>query len=78
MSEPLELELTDEELTKSSGWGSGWPMGGRAIANTATAKAAWEIVEWLISAAHQDDGAFAGGWLSSILEAQGIQKPTED
>ena len=78
-SEHLELGLTDEEMPyfETGKDDEAIRVVFRAIADAATAKAAYAIVEWLTAKWKDDclDEMDKAPALEAALEAQGIQKP---
>ena len=65
----LDLKLSDEEINDAMIHEPGIGSHGRAIANAATAKAAWWIAEFV-----EDYDPTCWGDLAEVLEAAGIQK----
>ena len=91
MTQPLELKLTDEEIHTVNNLTMEEPSTpipsdevhdaidefyDRALADTATAKAAWGIVEWMDTKFPSLTKILIREYIESALEAQGIQKPT--
>ena len=85
-AEPLDLKLSDEEINSVENRTAPTiprdeinddDIYNRAIADCATAKAAWGIVEWLDKEGVWHAIEKAHLTLARHLEAQGIQKPTE-
>ena len=85
-TQPLDLKMSDEELNAFDLRDECDPMYGvsgeqlRPVAELATAKAAWELVNWLRQdkwghIRKQDTYGYMMDALEEILEAQGIERP---